>query len=140
MHEVIDIVALFDFFVKFAAGIVTLSAAAAIIIPRSRQWILKKLTASEAAEKARRKEEEAERRIAEVEGKVESVEKTVGVILHDRYFQACLFNIERGYTTSVDLENINYLWESYNACGHNGYGKALYEKVCSLDVKPNKYL
>jgi len=136
----IDLITVFDFVVKLAAGIVTLSAAAALIWPKSRQWILKKLTASEAAEKARRKEEEAEHRIAEVEGKVESVEKTVGVILHDRYFQACLFNLERGYTTSVDLENINYLWESYNACGHNGYGKALYEKVCSLDVKPNKYL
>jgi len=136
----IDLIAVFDFIVKLAAGIVTLSAAAALIWPKSRQWILKKLTASEAAEKARQKEEEAERRIAEVEGKVESVEKTVGVILHDRYFQACLFNLERGYTTSVDLENINYLWESYNACGHNGYGRALYKKVCSLDVKPNKYL
>ena len=140
MHEVIDLVAIFDFVVKLAAGIVTLSAAAAIIMPKSRQWIIKKLTASEAAEKEKAEKEEAERRIAEVEGKVESVEKTVGVILHDRYFQACLYNLERGYTTSVDLENINYLWESYNACGHNGYGLALYEKVCKLDVHPNKYL
>ena len=140
MHQAIDLIALFDFIVKLAAGIVTLSAAAAIIMPKSRQWIIRKLTASEEAEKVRQKEEAAERRIADVEGKVESVEKTVGVILHDRYFQACLYNLERGYTTSVDLENINYLWESYNACGHNGYGRALYEKVCSLDVKPNKYL
>lgn len=140
MNEAIDIIAIFDFIIKLAAGIVTLSAAAAIVMPKSRQWIIKKLTASEEAQKAKAKEKEAERRINEIEAKVEKVEETVGVVLHDRYFQACLYNLERGYTTSVDLENINYLWKSYNACGHNGYGEALYEKICQLDVKPNKYL
>ena len=120
MHEMIDLVALFDFIVKLAAGIVTLSAAAAIIIPKSRNWIITKLTASEETEKR-------VKRLVAVEQDVEDMKNTTSVLLHDRFFQACLFNLKRGYTTNVDLENI-------------GYGEMLYKKVKELEVRVNEYL
>lgn len=133
MHGVIDLVAIFDFIVKLAAGIVTLSAAAAIIIPKSRNWIIKKLTASEETEKR-------VKRLVTVEQDVEDMKKTTSVLLHDRFFQACLFNLKRGYTTNVDLENIDHLWKQYHAYGHNGYGEMLYKKVKELEVRVNEYL
>ena len=133
MHGVIDLVAIFDFIVKLAAGIVTLSAAAAIIIPRSRNWILKKITASEETEKRIK-------RLTVVETDVEKMEKTMSVLLHDRFFQSCLYNLKRGYTTNVDLENIDHLYSQYVDYGNNGYGEALYKKVQELDVHVNEYL
>ena len=132
-HYVIDVVALFDFIVKLAAGIVTLSAAAAIIIPKSRNWIIKKITAGEETEKR-------VRRLSSVEEDVKKMEETMSVLLHDRFFQSCLYNLKRGYTTNVDLENINHLYEQYRDYGNNGYGKALYDKVQELEVRVNEYL
>ena len=157
MYEVIDLVAIFDFIVKLAAGIVTLSAAAAIIIPRSRNWILKKLTASEETEKrvarllvveqdvehmkkTTSKTEKRVERLVVVEKDVDAMKKTTSVLLHDRFFQACLFNLKRGYTTNVDLENIDHLWKQYSGYGHNGYGEKLYNKVNELEVRVNEYL
>ena len=132
-HYVIDVVALFDFIVKLAAGIVTLSAAAAIIIPKSRNWIIKKITAGEETEKR-------VQRLSSVETDVKKMEETMIVLLHDRFFQACLYNLKRGYTTNVDLENIEHLWKQYHAYGHNGYGEMLYKKVKELEVRVNEYL
>ena len=132
-HYVIDVVALFDFIVKLAAGIVTLSAAAAIIIPKSRNWIIKKITAGEETEKR-------VQRLSSVETDVKKMEETMSVLLHDRFFQSCLYNLKRGYTTNVDLENINHLYEQYRDYGNNGYGKALYDKVQELEVRVNEYL
>lgn len=134
MNEFIDLVAVFDFVVKLAAGIVTLSAAAAIILPQSRQWILKRITATEETQKRIK-------RLETVETEVEKMEKTMTVLLHDRFFQSCLYNLKRGYTTNVDLENINYLWKQYHQkYGMNGYGDTLYKKVQELDVHVNEYL
>ena len=132
-HYVIDVVALFDFIVKLAAGIVTLSAAAAIIIPKSRNWILRKLTAAEDTEKRIK-------RLSSVEEDVKKMEETMSVLLHDRFFQSCLYNLKRGYTTNVDLENIDHLYEQYRDYGNNGYGEALYNKVKELEVRVNEYL
>ena len=134
MHEVIDLVAIFDFVVKLAAGIVTLSAAAAIIMPQSRAWILKKITANEETEKRIE-------RLETVEKDVEDVKETIIVLLHDRFFQSCLYNLKRGYTTSVDLENLDHLWKQYSKkYGMNGYGEAMYKKVKELDVRVEEYL
>ena len=134
MHEVIDLVAIFDFIVKLAAGIVTLSAAAAIIMPKSRKWILKKITANEETEKRIK-------RLETVEKDVEDVKETIIVLLHDRFFQSCLYNLKRGYTTSVDLENLDHLWKQYSKkYGMNGYGEAMYKKVKELDVRVEEYL
>lgn len=132
-HYVIDVVALFDFIVKLAAGIVTLSAAAAIIIPKSRNWIIRKITAGEETEKR-------VQRLSSVEEDVKKMEETMSVLLHDRFFQSCLYNLKRGYTTNVDLENIDHLYEQYRGYGNNGYGKALYDKVQDLEVRVNEYL
>lgn len=132
-HYVIDVVALFDFIVKLAAGIVTLSAAAAIIIPKSRNWILRKLTAAEDTEKRIK-------RLSSVEEDVKKMEETMSVLLHDRFFQSCLYNLKRGYTTNVDLENIDHLYTQYTDYGNNGYGEALYNKVKELEVRVNEYL
>lgn len=130
----IDLIAIFDFVVKLAAGIVTLSAAAAIIMPKSRAWILKKITASEETEKRLK-------RLETVEKDVVKINETMAVLLHDRFFQSCLYNLKRGYTTSVDLENIEHLWKQYHKkYGMNGYGETLYKKVKVLEVRVNEYL
>ena len=85
--------------------------------------------------------EKSKKRIETVETKVEKMEKAMTVMLHDRFFQSCLYNLKRGYTTNVDLENINYLWKYYHEkYGMNGYGQTLYNKVQELDVHVNKYL
>lgn len=56
-------------------------------------------------------------------------------ILHDRIYQACEFNLQRGYCSIEEKKNIEYLYNSYHALGGNGTGTEIYNRVQSLPIK-----
>lgn len=124
-----------DSVVHVAASILTLAALIALIWPKNRKWLIEKLTSEE---KAKKKEEDRiinEKRIEVLEEKQVMFNSIILVLLHDRLFQSCLLNIERGYTTIPDLENIDDIYKLYKKNGGNGTGTSLYETVHKLEIK-----
>ena len=56
-------------------------------------------------------------------------------LLHDAVYNSCQKAIHRGYTTVMELENIEALYKVYNEMGGNGTGTQLYERVTKLPIK-----
>ena len=55
-------------------------------------------------------------------------------ILHDRLYQLCTKFIEKGEITVDELENLEYLYKSYNNLGGNGTGTALFNRCKDLKI------
>ena len=55
-------------------------------------------------------------------------------ILHDRLYQICTKFIEKGEITVDELENLEYLYKSYNNLGGNGTGTALFNRCKDLKI------
>lgn len=56
-------------------------------------------------------------------------------LLHDRLYQACQHHINNGYIAVTDLDNLEYLYESYHDLGGNGTGTELYMRCKALPIK-----
>lgn len=55
-------------------------------------------------------------------------------ILHDRLYNVCQYYIKQGKITVPELENIKYLYDSYNELGGNGTCMELYNRCCKLRI------
>lgn len=55
-------------------------------------------------------------------------------MLHDRLYQLCTKFIEKGEITVDELENLEYLYKSYNNLGGNGTGTALFNRCKDLKI------
>ena len=55
-------------------------------------------------------------------------------ILHDRLYHLCTKFIEKGEITVDELENLEYLYKSYNNLGGNGTGTALFNRCKDLKI------
>ncbi len=55
-------------------------------------------------------------------------------ILHDRLYQLCTKFIEKGEITVDELENLEYMYKSYNNLGGNGTGTALFNRCKDLKI------
>ena len=55
-------------------------------------------------------------------------------ILHDRLYQLCTKFIEKGEITVDELENLEYIYKSYNNLGGNGTGTALFNRCKDLKI------
>lgn len=56
-------------------------------------------------------------------------------LLHSKIYENCTIQIERGYTTISELDNLEYLWEGYSGLGGNGTGEKLVTDVKNLKVR-----
>lgn len=56
-------------------------------------------------------------------------------LLHSKIYEKCTIQIERGYTTISELDNLEYLWEGYSGLGGNGTGEKLVTDVKNLKVR-----
>ena len=54
---------------------------------------------------------------------------------HDRIRNLGLEYINRGYITTDELDNINYLWRPYTKLGGNGTAEQIMDKVKKLDIR-----
>ena len=55
-------------------------------------------------------------------------------ILHDRLYQLCTSHIDNGCITVDELENLEYLYNSYHNLGGNGTGTSLFERCKTLKI------
>lgn len=55
-------------------------------------------------------------------------------ILHDRIYQLCTSHIDNGCITVDELENLEYLYNSYHNLGGNGTGTSLFERCKTLKI------
>lgn len=63
-----------------------------------------------------------------------ALERAVLALLHDRIYELAEKYIARGGITVDELDNLRYLYESYEEMGGNGTGKVLYEKCTKLPL------
>ena len=56
-------------------------------------------------------------------------------LLHDRLYQACQHHISAECITVGDLDNLEYLYESYHDLGGNGTGTELYLRCKALPIR-----
>lgn len=72
---------------------------------------------------------------AEQEAQMDLLKRAMRGLEHHEIFQACNSYIERGWVTSDDLEDLDYLYKPYKKLGGNGTGEFLYNKVHELELK-----
>lgn len=55
-------------------------------------------------------------------------------LAHDRIYRLCEKYIERGYVTTMEYDNLMYLYRPYTKCGGNGTATKLIEQVDKLPM------
>lgn len=80
--------------------------------------------------------------VVTLEEKVTFIETTLDLLKdsnlalsHDKLYTYCTTYIERGYVTVNELDNLDYLFNSYKGLGGNGTGEHLYNEVKKLKIK-----
>lgn len=56
-------------------------------------------------------------------------------IAHDRIVFLCTTAIDRGYTTTGEMDNIEQIYGPYSEMGGNGTGKEMFERYSNLPIK-----
>lgn len=67
--------------------------------------------------------------------KIAMLQEGVLALLHDRLYQACQYYIHQGYIAVADLDNLEYMYDSYHALGGNGTGTELYNRCKNLPLR-----
>ena len=80
-------------------------------------------------------EEARKKHYAEQEAQLNLLKHALKGLEHHEIFQSCNSYLERGWVTSDDLEDLDYLYKPYQALKGNGTGKLLYKKVHELPIK-----
>ena len=70
--------------------------------------------------------------------KSKTYDKAVKALAHDAYFRYCRYLLQEETLTQEEVENINYLYESYHALGLNSTGDKLYQQIISKPVSGEK--
>lgn len=70
--------------------------------------------------------------------KSKTYDKAVKALAHDAYFRYCRYLLPEETLTQEEVENINYLYESYHALGLNSTGDKLYQQIISKPVSGGK--
>lgn len=67
--------------------------------------------------------------------KSKNYDKAVKALAHDAYFRYCRYLLPEETLTQEEVENINYLYDSYHSLGLNSTGDKLYKEIMSKPVK-----
>lgn len=67
--------------------------------------------------------------------KSKTYDKAVKALAHDAYFRYCRYLLPKETLAEEEVENINYLYESYHALGLNSTGDKLYQEIIKKPVK-----
>ena len=68
--------------------------------------------------------------------KSKNYDKALKALEHDAYFRYCRYLLPEESLNESEVENLNYLYESYHSLGLNSTGDKLYEQIISKPVKP----
>ena len=61
-------------------------------------------------------------------------DKALRALCHDSFHRQCRLLLKQDSITEDELENLNYLYESYKALGLNGTGEELYKRVLEKKI------
>jgi len=67
--------------------------------------------------------------------KSKNYDKAVKALAHDAYFRYCRYLLPEETLTEEEVENINYLYDSYHSLGLNSTGDKLYQEIISKPVR-----
>lgn len=70
--------------------------------------------------------------------KSKNYDKAVKALAHDAYFRYCRYLLPEDTLTSEEVENINYLYDSYHSLGLNSTGDKLYQQIMAKPVSNDK--
>lgn len=70
--------------------------------------------------------------------KSKNYDKAVKALAHDAYFRYCRYLLPEETLTEEEVENINYLYDSYHSLGLNSTGDKLYQQIMSKPVSNDK--
>lgn len=70
--------------------------------------------------------------------KSKTYDKAVKALAHDAYFRYCRYLLPEETLTEDEVENLNYLYESYHALGLNSTGDKLYQEIIKKPVNTKK--
>lgn len=68
--------------------------------------------------------------------KSKNYDKALKALAHDAYFRYCRYLLPVESLNESEVENLNYLYESYHSLGLNSTGDKLYQQIISKPVKP----
>ena len=66
--------------------------------------------------------------------KSKAYDKSLKALAHDAYFRCCRYLLPNETLTEAELENFNYLYDSYHSLGLNGTGDKLYQQISAKPV------
>lgn len=69
--------------------------------------------------------------------KSKNYDKAVKALAHDAYFRYCRYLLQEETLTEDEVENINYLYDSYHSLGLNSTGDKLYQEIIKKPLKQN---
>ena len=55
-----------------------------------------------------------------------------------RLIQLCKVHLRDGYITEMDFEQVSEMYKLYHGMGGNGQAQEYYDKVMSLEMRPNE--
>lgn len=67
--------------------------------------------------------------------KSKTYDKAVKALAHDAFFRYCRYLLREDTLTEDEVENINYLYDSYHSLGLNSTGDKLYQEIIKKPVK-----
>lgn len=70
--------------------------------------------------------------------KSKNYDKAVKALAHDAYFRYCRYLLPEETLTEEEVENINYLYDSYHSLGLNSTGDKLYQQIMAKPVSNDK--
>ena len=66
------------------------------------------------------------------------MEKAIRALAHDALIRYCRYTLPQDHITESQLENLEYLYKSYNALGLNGTGQRMYEECKNKPLRNDK--
>lgn len=70
--------------------------------------------------------------------KSKNYDKAVKALAHDAFFRYCRYLLPEDTLTEDEVENINYLYDSYHSMGLNSTGDKLYQEIIKKPVRYDK--
>ncbi len=67
--------------------------------------------------------------------KSKDYDKALKALAHDAFFRCCHYLMPKETLTDDEVENINYLYDSYHSLGLNSTGDKLYNEIMKKPVK-----
>lgn len=66
-------------------------------------------------------------------GKIQ--DRALKALSHDSFFRMCRYILAKDSMTEDELENLNYLYDTYKSLGMNGTGDELYKRCLEMPIK-----